>query len=121
MADMRALILQRHRHLKWRAFDWLEAALMVLCGVCIFMFTLTVFCDVVTRTLGAPWLWLQQVTTAFFAWGVFLGMAAAPPPNNHYYLTDTPNRITGRPRAAFEIANPVICRTVCVLLTGSGG
>src|SRR4030095_4272142 len=75
MADFRALILQRHRHLKWRAFDWLEAVLMVLCGVCIFMFTLTVFLDVVTRTLGTPWLWLQQVTTAFFAWGVFVGMA----------------------------------------------
>ena len=40
---------------------------MVLCGVCISMFTLAVFLDVLTRTLGAPWLWLQQVTTAFFA------------------------------------------------------
>ena len=77
MADFRALILQRHRHLKWKVFDKLEAVLMILCGMCIFMFTLTVFCDVVTRTLGAPWLWLQQVTTAFFAWGVFIGMAAA--------------------------------------------
>ncbi|MBI3369860.1 MAG: TRAP transporter small permease subunit [Burkholderiales bacterium] len=76
-ANSRALILQRHRHLKWRAFDRLEATLMVLCGACIAMFTLAVFCDVVTRTLGSPWLWLQQVTTAFFAWGVFLGMAVA--------------------------------------------
>ena len=50
MADFRALILQRHRQLKWKAFDWLEAALMVLCGVCITMFTLAVFLDVVTRT-----------------------------------------------------------------------
>ena len=25
MADFRALILQRHRQLKWKAFDWLEA------------------------------------------------------------------------------------------------
>ena len=24
MADYRALILQRHRQLKWKAFDWLE-------------------------------------------------------------------------------------------------
>ena len=46
MADFRALILQRHRHLKWKAFDWLEAMLMILCGVCIAMFTLAVFCDV---------------------------------------------------------------------------
>ena len=88
MANFRALVLQRHRQLKWKAFDKLEAGLMVLCGVCIFMFTLAVFCDVLTRTLGAPWLWLQQVTTAFFAWGVFVGMAAATRRNDHFYLTE---------------------------------
>ena len=27
------LVLKRQRHLKWRAFDVLELALMVLCGV----------------------------------------------------------------------------------------
>src|SRR5437868_817514 len=120
MADMRALILQRHRHLKWRAFDVLEAVLMVLCGVCIFMFTLTVFCDVVTRTLGAPWLWLQQVTTAFFAWGVFLGMAAATRRNDHFYLTEITKRLTGKPRSVIEIANRVIVLIVSVLLTWFG-
>ena len=84
MADYRALILQRHRRLKWKALDPLEAFLMVMCGVSIFMFTLTVLCDVVTRTIGMPWLWLQQVTTAFFAWGVFIGMAAATRRNDHF-------------------------------------
>ena len=93
MADFRALILQRHRHLKWKVFDKLEAVLMVLCGVCIFMFTLSVLCDVITRTLGAPWLWLQQLTTAFFTWGVFLGMAAATRRNDHFYLTEITNRV----------------------------
>ena len=72
----RALILQRHRHLKWKWLDPLEAGLMVLCGGCIGGFTLCVFLDVVTRTIGHPWLWLQQATTAFFAWGVFIGIAA---------------------------------------------
>ncbi len=120
MADFRALILQRHRHLKWKAFDWLEAVLMVLCGVCIFMFTLTVFCDVVTRTLGAPWLWLQQVTTAFFAWGVFLGMAAATRRNDHFYLTEITKRLSGAPRSVIEIANRLIVLVVSVLLTWFG-
>ena len=50
---------------------------MVLCGVSIIGFTSSVLLDVVTRELHAPWLWLQQVTTGFFAWGVFIGMAAA--------------------------------------------
>ena len=120
MADFRALILQRHRHLKWKAFDKLEAVLMILCGVCIFMFTLTVFCDVVTRTLGAPWLWLQQVTTAFFAWGVFLGMAAATRRNDHFYLTEITKRMTGAPRSAIEITNRVIVLIVSVLLIWFG-
>ena len=70
----RSLIIPRHRHLKWRALDPLEAGLMILCGVCIGGFSLCVFLDVLTRTIGHPWLWLQQATTAFFAWGVFVGM-----------------------------------------------
>jgi len=119
MAD-RALVLQRHRHLKWRAFDVLEAILMVLCGVCIFMFTLSVGCDVVTRTIGKPWLWLQQVTTAFFAWGVFLGMAAATRRNDHFYLTEITKRMTGAPRSAIEIVNRLVVLVVAALLIRYG-
>ena len=115
MADYRALILQRHRQLKWKAFDPLEALLMILCGVCIFMFTLTVLLDVVTRTIGAPWLWLQQVTTAFFAWGVFIGMAAATRRNDHFYLTEITKRMTGSPRNAIEIVNRLIVLVVAVV------
>jgi TRAP-type C4-dicarboxylate transport system permease small subunit len=120
MANFRALILQRHRHLKWKAFDSLEAVLMVLCGVCIAMFTLAVFCDVLTRTLGHPWLWLQQVTTAFFAWGVFVGMAAATRRNDHFYLTEITKRMTGGSRTAIEIANRLIVLVVAALLVWCG-
>ena len=116
----RALILQRHRHLKWRAFDRLEAMLMILCGVCIAMFTLTVFCDVITRSIGAPWLWLQQVTTAFFAWGIFLGMAAATRRNDHFYLTEITKRMRGAPRSAIEIANRLVVLGVAILLVVYG-
>jgi len=120
MADHRALVLQRHRHLKWPAFDILEAGLMVLCGVCIFMFTLAVGCDVVTRTIGRPWLWLQQVTTAFFAWGVFLGMAAATRRNDHFYLTEITKRLTGSPRSTIEIVNRLVVLVVAFLLIWYG-
>ena len=120
MADMRALVLQRHRQLKWRALDPLEALLMVLCGVCIGMFTLTVFCDVVTRTLGAPWLWLQQVTTAFFAWGVFIGMAAATRRNDHFYLAEITKRMTGAPRQAIETVNRLVVLIVALLIAWFG-
>jgi len=116
MADSRALILDRHRHLKWKWLDPLEAGLMVLCGLSIGMFTLTVLCDVVTRTIGAPWLWLQQVTTAFFAWGVFIGMAAATPRLDHFYLTEITKRMTGKPRNAIEIVNRVVVLLVAIAM-----
>ena len=74
----------------------------------------------VTRTLGAPWLWLQQVTTAFFAWGVFIGMAAATRRNDHFYLTEITKRMTGAPRSAIEIANRVIVLIVSVLIVWFG-
>jgi TRAP-type C4-dicarboxylate transport system permease small subunit len=120
MADTRALILQRHRHLKWKAFDKLEAVLMVLCGVCIAMFTLAVFCDVLTRTFGVPWLWLQQVTTAFFAWGVFVGMAAATRRNDHFYLSEITKRMTGTARSVIEIANRLVVLGVALALVWFG-
>ena len=120
MADMRALILQRHRRLKWKALDPLEALLMVLCGVCIAMFTLTVFCDVVTRTIGAPWLWLQQVTTAFFAWGVFIGLAAATRRLDHFYLAEITKRMKGTPRQVIEVINRVIVLVVALMIVWFG-
>lgn len=119
-ANFRALVLQRHRHLKWKAFDKLEALLMILCGVCIAMFTLSVFLDVVTRTLGAPWLWLQQVTTAFFAWGVFIGMAAATRRLDHFYLTEITKRMTGPKRNAIEIVNRLVVLVVGLMLIWFG-
>ena len=120
MANMRALILQRHRQLKWKALDPLEALLMVLCGVCITMFTIAVFCDVVTRTMGAPWLWLQQVTTAFFAWGVFIGMAAATRRNDHFYLSEITKRMTGAPRTSIEVFNRIVVLIVAVFMAWFG-
>jgi hypothetical protein len=57
---------------------------------------------VVTRTIGHPWLWLQQATTAFFAWGVFIGIAAAIRRNDHIYLAEITKRMTGTKRWAIE-------------------
>jgi TRAP-type C4-dicarboxylate transport system permease small subunit len=111
-ASHRALVIQRHRHLKWPALDWLEAVLMVLCGTFMVGFTVCVFFDVVTRTLQMPWLWLQQVTTGCFAWGVFMGIAAAARRHDHIYLAEITKRMTGTKRLTIETANRVIVMIV---------
>jgi len=116
----RALVLQRHRHLKWRALDPLEAALMVLCGASIIGFTVSVLLDVVTRTIGHPWLWLQQVTTGFFAYGVFVGMAAATRRNDHLYLTEITRRLSGGVRTAFEVFARLVVLAVAVAMVWFG-
>ena len=103
----RSLVLPRHRHLKWKAFDSLEAILMVLC-------------DVVTRSIGSPWNWLQQVTTAFFTWGVFIGMAAATRRNDHFYLTEITKRMRGLPRSVIETLNRLVVLVVALLLIWFG-
>src|SRR3989442_14349845 len=99
-AANRAPSFQRHRHLKWKRLDPLEAGLMVLCGGCIGGFTLCGFLDVVARPIGHPRLWLQQATTAFFAWGGFLGI---PPPTRRHgpiYLAESTKPRTGTKRCA---------------------
>jgi TRAP-type C4-dicarboxylate transport system permease small subunit len=96
------LVLKRQRHLKWRALDALELALMVLCGLLLFAFSTTVVCDIVTRTVGHPWLWLQEVTQTFFIYAIFAGAAVATRRNDHLYLTAVSEALHGTPRLAAE-------------------
>src|SRR5882757_1426253 len=97
------LVLQRQHHLKWRSFDRLELILMILCGVLCFGFSLSVTADIVTRTVGRPWLWLQEVTSTFFIYAIFIGAAAATRRNDHLYLTAISEAMHGTPRLIVEI------------------
>ena len=81
---------------------------MVLCGVAITGFTVSVMCDVVTRMLARPWLWLQEVTMTFFIYGVFIGAAAATRRNDHLYLAVLAESMSGRRRLAFETFNRLV-------------
>src|SRR5579862_8266239 len=96
------LVVARHRHLKWEALDPIERALMVFCGISITGFTSSVFLDVITRTLHYPFLWLQLVTTGFFAWGVFIGMATATRRMDHLNLVEITKGMSGRKRTFME-------------------
>ena len=108
MSDRRQIVLQRDRHLKWRALDGAEMLLMVLCGVAIAGFSICVVFDIVTRTIGSPWLWLQEVTPAFFIYGSFFGMAVATRRADHLMLSAITESMTGRTRHAVEIFNRLV-------------
>ena len=97
------LLVQRQRHLKWRGLDWLELTLMILCGVLCFGFSLSVTADIVTRTIGHPWLWLQEVTSTLFIYAIFVGTAAATRRNDHLYLTAISEAMHGTPRLIVEV------------------
>jgi TRAP-type C4-dicarboxylate transport system permease small subunit len=102
------LVLQRQHHLKWRAFDRLELILMMLCGVLCFGFSLSVMFDIFTRTLGHPWLWLQEVTSTLFIYAIFIGAAVATRRNDHLYLTAISESLHGTPRLIVEILIRVV-------------
>src|SRR5450432_837450 len=97
------LVLQRQHHLKWRVFDRLELGLMMLCGALCFGFSLSVAADIVTRTIGHPWLWLQEVTSTLFIYAIFIGAAVATRRNDHLYLTAISEALHGTPRLIVEI------------------
>ncbi len=97
------LVLQRQHHLKWRSFDRLELILMMLCGLLCFGFSLSVMFDIVTRTIGHPWLWLQEVTSTLFIYAIFIGAAVATRRNDHLYLTAISEALHGTPRLVVEI------------------
>jgi TRAP-type C4-dicarboxylate transport system permease small subunit len=99
------IVLTSDRHLKWRALDGLERALMVLCGICLAGFSTAVFFDVLTREIGHPWLWLQEVTSAFFTYGIFCGTGVAVRRNDHLYLSAIAAQLSGRMRMILEVFN----------------
>src|SRR5262245_17179269 len=81
------LVLNRQRHLKWKALDRVEMILMIICGLTLFGFSMSVCADITTRIIGRPWLWLQEVTSTLFIYGIFIGAAVATRRNDHLYLT----------------------------------
>jgi len=89
---------------------------MVLCGVAITGFTVTVVCDIVTRSIGRPWLWLQEVTMTFFIYGVFIGTAAATRRNDHLYLAVLAESLSGKKRLFFEIFNRAVVFVVALCM-----
>jgi TRAP-type C4-dicarboxylate transport system permease small subunit len=111
------LVLQRQRHLKWKALDPLELILMIFCGLMLFGVSISVCADIITRTIGKPWLWLQEVTSTLFIYGIFIGAALATRRNDHLYLTAFAEAMTGRSRIAAELAIRIVVLGVsCILI-----
>ncbi|HWD56743.1 MAG TPA: TRAP transporter small permease subunit [Stellaceae bacterium] len=108
MAARYSLVLDRQRHLKWRWLDPVEHWLMVLCGVALAGFSCTVLFDVVTRSIGHPVLWVQEVTTTFFVYGIFIGTAAAARRNDHLYLSAIAEAMSGTRRLLVESFNRLV-------------
>src|SRR6201747_1219842 len=120
MAIADKLVLQRQRHLKWQTFDRLELFLMIVCGVLCFGFSLSVTADIVTRTIGHPWLWLQEVTSTLFIYAIFIGAAAATRRNDHLYLTAISEALHGTPRLIVEIVIRLVVLGVAFCLIWFG-
>ena len=114
MAISDRLVSRRQSHLKWRAFDILELTLMGLCGILLFAFCSTVIFDIITRTIGRPWLWLQEVTSTFFIYAIFFGAAVATRRNDHLYLTAIAEGLRGRFRTAVEVFTRLVVLGVAV-------
>ncbi len=114
------LVLQRQRHLKWPSLDWLERLLMILCGALCFGFSLSVTADIVTRTIGHPWLWLQEVTSTLFIYAIFIGAAVATRRNDHLYLTAISEAMHGRSRLIAEIVTRIVVLAVAFCLIRYG-
>src|SRR5450755_5163145 len=110
------LVLSRQRHLKWKALDRLEIIMMIVCGLLLFGFSVSVCCDIVTRTIGHPWLWLQEVTSTLFIYGIMIGAAVATRRNDHLYLTAISEALHGTPRLIAEVVIRLVVLAVSLCL-----
>ena len=114
------LVLQRQRHLKWRALDWLE--LRVDGGLRRALLRLLALGDRRHRhaQLGSPWLWLQEVTSTLFIYAIFIGTAVATRRNDHLYLTAISEAMHGTTRMIVEVIIRVVVLGVAFCLIWYG-
>jgi TRAP-type C4-dicarboxylate transport system permease small subunit len=115
-----SLVQTTQRHLKWHALDGLETMLMVLCGVALCGLTASVVLDIATRTIGRPWLWLQEVTSTFFVYGIFIGAAVATRRNDHLYLTAAAESVHGTMRTVIETFTRLVVLGVAICMVYYG-
>jgi len=87
---------------------------MCLCGFLLFAFCTTVIFDIITRTIGHPWLWLQEVTSTLFTYAIFFGAAVATRRNDHLYLTAIAEGLHGRSRIVVEIIIRLVVMGVAI-------
>jgi TRAP-type C4-dicarboxylate transport system permease small subunit len=106
------LVAAAGRHLQWRALDPLERGLMLLCGLCLAGFTATTLLDIVSRLTGHALLWPQEVTSAFFIYGVFVGAAVATRRGDHLQLSAIAEALGGRARSVVEVVNRTVVLAV---------
>jgi TRAP-type C4-dicarboxylate transport system permease small subunit len=120
VSEPHSIVLNAQRHLKWRRFDAIERFTMILGGICLAGFVTSVFLDVVTRTIGHPWLWLQEVTSTFFIYGIFIGCGTATRRADHLYLTALSESMHGRLRLVTEVFNRcvVLFAAFCMIYFG---
>jgi TRAP-type C4-dicarboxylate transport system permease small subunit len=120
VSEPQSIVLNAQRHLKWRCLDAVERFTMILGGICLAAFVTSVFLDVVTRTIGHPWLWLQEVTSTFFIYGIFIGCASATRRADHLYLTAISESMHGRARLITEVFNRcvVLFAAFCMIYFG---
>ena len=94
---------------------------MVLCGICLAGFSTSVFFDVLTRTLGAPWLWLQEVTSTFFVYGTFIGAAAGYRLNLHMNVSYFADQLPARYRALLDVVVQLLMALIAIFMIVWGG
>jgi TRAP-type C4-dicarboxylate transport system permease small subunit len=89
---------------------------MIICGLTLFGFSMSVCADITTRIIGRPWLWLQEVTSTLFIYGIFIGAAVATRRNDHLYLTAVAESMHGRSRLIAELVIRLIVLAVAFCL-----
>jgi TRAP-type C4-dicarboxylate transport system permease small subunit len=114
------MISSSARHLKWRALDPLELALMCACGICLAGFTIAELGDVFFRILLHPWLTAQEFSLGFFVWGAFLGGAVAVRRETHFKISAVVERMTGGRRQFFETFRRLVVLIVALVMIVAG-
>jgi TRAP-type C4-dicarboxylate transport system permease small subunit len=80
-----------------------------------------IFAQVVSRYLfGLPLVWVEELSTYAFIWGVFVGASLGLKQGRHIRILSFVDRLSGRSRRVFHALTDVAILVLCLLLAANG-
>jgi len=96
-----------------KIIDMIEKIQLIIGGICLTIFFVTVLIQIITRYLEIPVIWTEDVSMYAFIWSIFMGASAMVNEKEHFAFTILSSKLKGNSKICLQI----IISTIMLMFT----